>query len=189
LNISGVMGVVSLFPCWTRLAAAGVLGLACLGGSACSSGGSRVPYRYVFTEGRTARVTPDGYAVAPPRAPAAVKRAIQAGNEICRRPYRRGGGHARLHDTAYDCSGSTSYVLNKAGLMKGSMPSGPFRKFGRRGAGRWISVYAREGHVFLVVAGVRFDTSTGRGGGHVGPRWLTNTRSTDRFVVRHPPGL
>ncbi len=183
------MEIRSLFRSLARPAAVLGLVLTGLGGVACSSGGSRAPYRYVYAEGRTARVTPDGYAVAPPRAPAAVKRAIQAGNEICRLPYRRGGGHARMHDTGYDCSGSTSYVLNKAGLMKGSMPSGPFRKFGRRGAGRWISVYAREGHVFLVVAGLRFDTSTGRGGGHVGPRWLTNTRSTDRFVVRHPPGF
>jgi hypothetical protein len=93
-----------------------------------------------------------------------------------------------MHDTGYDCSGSASYVLNKAGLMRGSMPSGPFRKYGKGGEGKWISVYAREGHVFLVVAGLRFDTSNS-GNGHVGPRWLTKGRTTKHFVVRHPPGL
>lgn len=171
-----------------RHAVAFVLTLVCLTAAACSGTSSREPYRYVYRPGKTARITADGYAVAPPGAPAAVKRAIQAGNEICRKPYRRGGGHARLHDTAYDCSGSTCYVLNKAGLMRGSMPSGPFRKFGKGGPGRWISVYSREGHVFLVVAGLRFDTSSG-GGGQVGPRWLTRGRSTRHFVVRHPPGF
>jgi hypothetical protein len=79
-------------------------------------------------------------------------------------------------------------VLNKAGLMKGTMPSGPFKKFGKGGEGRWISVYSRNGHVFLVVAGLRFDTSSG-GSGHVGPRWLTKGRPTKQFVVRHPSGL
>jgi hypothetical protein len=182
------MTAASLSKGMARRAAAIGLVLACVTGTACSSAKPREPYRYVYSEGRTARITADGYAVAPPGAPAAVKRAIQAGNEICKKPYRRGGGHARLHDTAYDCSGSTCYVLNKAGLMKGSMPSGPFRKFGKRGEGRWISVYSRDGHVFLVVAGLRFDTSSG-GSGHVGPRWLTKGRSTHKFVVRHPPGF
>lgn len=157
-------------------------------GASCSGSKPAGAYRYEYRDGRTARITADGYAVAPRGAPAAVKRAIQAGNEICRRPYRRGGGHARLNDTAYDCSGSASYVLNKAGLMRGSMPSGPFRKYGKSGPGRWISVYSRDGHVFLVVAGLRFDTSSG-GNGHVGPRWQTKSRSTRHFVVRHPRGL
>ncbi|MFN0130140.1 MAG: peptidoglycan endopeptidase [Verrucomicrobiales bacterium] len=154
----------------------------------CSGSRPSGPYRYEYKEGKTARITADGYAVAPGRAPKAVKRAIEAGNEICRKPYRRGGGHGRLHDTGYDCSGSTCYVLNKAGLMRGTMPSGPFRKYGRRGEGDWISVYSKNGHVFLVVAGLRFDTST-NGNGHVGPRWQTKSRSTKQFTVRHPPGL
>jgi len=173
---------------WVHLpAAAGLVAAALLLG-ACSSSRTKEPYRYTYSKGRTATLTRDGYAVAPSGAPTAVKRAIQAGNEICRKPYRRGGGHARLHDTAYDCSGSTSYVLSRAGLMKGSMPSGPFRKYGKGGEGRWISVYSRDGHVFMVVAGLRFDTSSS-GSGHVGPRWLTKGRATKRFVVRHPPGL
>lgn len=154
----------------------------------CSGSKSSGAYRYVYREGKTARITADGYAVAPRGAPKAVKRAIEAGNEICRKPYRRGGGHGRLYDSGYDCSGSTCYVLNKAGLMRGTMPSGPFRKYGRRGEGDWISVYSKNGHVFLVVAGLRFDTST-NGNGHVGPRWQTKSRSTKQFTVRHPPGL
>jgi hypothetical protein len=171
-----------------RLPLAAVLMAVVMGLGACSGSKSGAGYRYEYVRGRTATLTRDGRAVAPPGAPAAVRRAIQAGNEICGKPYRRGGGHGRLHDTAYDCSGGASYVLNKAGLMKGSMPSGPFRHFGRRGHGRWIDVYARQGHVFLVVAGLRFDTST-HGGREVGPRWTNRPRSTRQFVVRHPAGL
>lgn len=177
---------------WPRLLAASVAALAVLGLGACSSSGPNPrkgqPYQYSYQKGKTARVTQSGYAVAPPGAPAAVKRVIEAGNEICRHPYRMGGGHRKLHDSAYDCSGSTSYVLNRAGLMKGTMPSKGFRSYGRGGAGDWITVYARNGHVFLVVAGLRFDTSS-QGSGHTGPRWLTKRRATKGFTARHPRGL
>jgi hypothetical protein len=173
---------------WLRVVGTGSVGLLMVLSVGCSGSKSQGRYQYEYRAGKTAQLAADGTAVAPRGAPAAVKRAIAAGNEICRKPYRRGGGHARMHDTAYDCSGSASYVLNKAGVMRGSMPSGPFRQYGRRGEGKWISVYSRQGHVFLVVAGLRFDTSTG-GSGHVGPRWQTKSRSTKHFVVRHPPGL
>ena len=65
----------------------------------------------------------NGIAYAPKRAPAAVKRAIAAGNRLQGKPYKWGGGHARQDDSGYDCSGTVSYVLREAGLLKGSMPS------------------------------------------------------------------
>ena len=102
-------------------------------------------------------------------------------------PYAWGGGHAHSIDRGYDCSGAASYVLQATGRLDGAMPSAAFRRYGESGAGEWISLYARRDHVFLVVAGLRFDT--GYGGGAKGPQWTTRSRPADGSVLRHPPGL
>lgn len=136
--------------------------------------------------GRTATLQ-NGIALAPSKAPPAIQAAIAAGNRIAGLPYRRGGGHAREIDNAYDCSGAASYVLRAAGALKTSMPSQGFRKYGRSGEGKWITIYARKGHVFLSVAGLRFDT--GWTHGSEGPQWSTRSRPAKGAVVRHPPGL
>ena len=146
------------------------------------------PYTYQYIPGHTARVTADGHATVPPRAPEAVARAISAGNEIAGSPYVYGGGHGS-NGGGFDCSGSASYVLRGAGRLRGVMTSGEFRRYGESGAGRWISVYARDGHVFLVVAGLRFDTGWTGGNGNTGPRWTTRSRPADGCVIRHPAGL
>ncbi|MCX6967300.1 MAG: peptidoglycan endopeptidase [Verrucomicrobia bacterium] len=151
--------------------------------SACSGPAA---YHYSYVPGKTA-VVQRGRAVAPASAPAHVKAAIEAGNQIAGLPYRRGGGHARLRDSAYDCSGATSFVLREAGLLEAPIPSTGFRRYGQGGKGDWISVYARKGHVFLVVAGLRFDT--GYGSGAKGPQWTTLSRPVNGCVVRHPVGL
>lgn len=142
-------------------------------------------YHYCYVPGKTA-VVQNGRAVVPQSAPPRVKAAIEAGNQIAGLPYRRGGGHARLYDTAYDCSGATSFVLRQAGLLEKPIPSTSFRRYGAKGEGDWISVYARKGHVFLVVAGLRFDT--GYGDGAKGPRWTTRNRPANNCVIRHPEG-
>jgi hypothetical protein len=147
---------------------------------------STPPYVYHYVPGITATVR-NGYAVPPPNAPESVCAAIAAGNRIAGSPYRLGGGHARAFDGAYDCSGATSFVLQAAGGLGSSMPSSGFRRYGNPGYGNWISVYARKGHVFLVVAGLRFDT--GWAPGPRGPKWTTKTRPAREYVVRHPPGL
>lgn len=128
----------------------------------------------------------NGRAVAPAHAPDAVKRAVEAGNNLQRFPYRMGGGHARLNDTAYDCSGAVSYVLRNAGLMTGQMPSRGFLKYGEYGGGEWITVWAKNGHVFMTIGGLRLDT--GGGSRSHGPRWKTTSRSKSGFVARHPRG-
>jgi hypothetical protein len=133
-----------------------------------------------------ATLTADGLAVAPPGAPLAVQRLIAAGNRIAKLPYRYGGGHTRFRDTAYDCSGSVSYVLHGAKLLDWTLDSTGLARWGEDGAGRWISVYANRGHTFLTVAGIRFDTS---GQTQTGSRWQPLARSTARFKVRHPAGL
>jgi hypothetical protein len=144
------------------------------------------PYTYQYVPGRTA-VVRDGYAIAPPKAPPAVHAAIAAGNRIAGLPYRYGGGHGRGIDSGYDCSGAASYVLQATGRLRSSTTSAGFRRFGESGPGRWISIYARRDHVFLVVAGLRFDTGYTRQG--KGPRWTTRSRPANGAVIRHPRGL
>ena len=144
------------------------------------------PYVYYYIPGRTATLD-NGYAVAPPTAPLPVRKAIDAGNELIGKPYRYGGGHKNYYDTAYDCSGAVSYVLHSIGRMHTPTPSNDLRRYGESGPGRWITVYASQGHSFVVIAGLRFDT--GYGTGEHGPSWLTRSRPADEFVMRHPGGL
>jgi cell wall-associated NlpC family hydrolase len=129
----------------------------------------------------------NGSARAPAGAPAAVARIVAAGNAIARFPYIYGGGHGSFVDTGYDCSGSVSYALAGAGLLHRPLTSGALAGWGDPGPGRWVTIYANAGHVFMTVAGLRFDTS-GRAGPR-GSRWQTAPRSTAGFTVRHPPGL
>lgn len=143
-------------------------------------------YVYHYVPGKTA-VQQERFAIAPPGAPVTVQEMIAAGNRIAGSPYRMGGGHGEtLAVEAYDCSGAVSYLLISAGLLEASMPSSAFRKYGKPGPGKWISIYAAHGHVFAVVAGLRFDT--GWAPGPQGPKWTTRTRPASDYVIRHPPG-
>jgi hypothetical protein len=144
------------------------------------------PVAYRFSHGETALLK-NGMAYAPRKAPDAVKRAIAAGNRLQGKPYKWGGGHAKNNDSGYDCSGTVSYVLREAGLLKGSMPSSGYFNYGKKGEGDWITVYTRKGHVFMTVAGLRLDT--GGPGGRSGPRWKPQTRAGKGHVMRHPSGL
>jgi hypothetical protein len=136
----------------------------------------------------TRAVLRNGVAYAPSEAPLSVKRAIWAANSLRRKPYRWGGGHGSFYDRGYDCSGTVSFALHHAGKLSTPMPSRGFRTYGSRGRGRWITVYARKGHTFAVIAGLRLDT-TGRSGGDEGPRWHRDPRPTRGFTARHPEGL
>jgi cell wall-associated NlpC family hydrolase len=136
--------------------------------------------------GPRARVLPDGTAVAPEDAPEPVKRVILAANQIAKFPYKWGGGHGVWRDNGYDCSGSVSFALAGAGLLDRPLTSGLLASYGRPGVGRWITIYANSGHVFMVVAGLRFDTS---GQGRAGTRWQEAARPAGGFAVRHVPGL
>ena len=133
-----------------------------------------------------ATLTPDGLAVAPADAPEAVKAIIAAGNKIATKPYKYGGGHGSFNDTGYDCSGSVSYALHGAGLIRQPMDSSQFMKWGPRGRGAWVTIRANSGHVYMMVAGLRFDTSTRKSDGS---RWTDEMRSASGYVGRHPAGL
>jgi hypothetical protein len=145
-----------------------------------------VPAPLKLGPGMTATVGPDGLAVAPVLAPAVVQQVIAAGNKIAKLPYIYGGGHGKWEDAGYDCSGSVSYALHGAGLLDASMASGGFMTWGDPDPGQWITIYANGGHIFMVVAGLRFDTS-GRAG--AGTRWQSDMRSGDGYAIRHPVGL
>jgi len=137
--------------------------------------------------GAIAKIRANGRtAVAPKSAPPPVKAMVKAANRITRKPYKWGGGHVRWSDSGYDCSGAVSYVLHAAGLVDGPYVSGGLAKWGLGGRGRWVHVYANSGHVFMVIAGLRFDTS---GAGESGPRWRAEPRFTKGFKLRHPAGL
>ncbi len=129
----------------------------------------------------------NGIAYAPENAPEEVKRAIWATNYLCQKPYVWGGGHGSFYETGYDCSGTVSFMLKHAGRLSSPAASRELMNYGNSGKGRWITVYAKDGHVFAVVAGLRLDT-TGFGG-EDGPRWRLNGRAAWGFVARHPDGL
>ena len=135
---------------------------------------------------RGATALGNGVALPPLEAPEAVRQIIEAGNAIARTPYKWGGGHGRWQDTGYDCSGSVSFALAAAGLLDGPLDSGSLMSWGRPGRGRWVTVWANDGHVYLEVAGIRFDTSGAR---QTGSRWQNELRDGGGFVARHPDGL
>jgi hypothetical protein len=91
-----------------------------------------------------------------------------------------------VEDRGYDCSGTVSYALINAKLLRRPMASSDFRKYGKSGPGRWITIYAKKGHCFVTICGVRLDT--GYGGGS-GPSWQTQSRPAKGYTLRHPPGL
>ena len=125
-------------------------------------------------------------AVAPAGSPPAVVNAIAAANRITRKPYKWGGGHAAWRDSGYDCSGTVSYVLHAAGLLSAARDSTGLMSYGKRGKGEWITVYAHGSHAYMIIAGLRFDTS---GRGEEGPRWRLEPRSGAGYVKRHPSRL
>jgi hypothetical protein len=133
-----------------------------------------------------ATVGADGLAVAPAGAPAQVIALIAAGNAIAALPYKYGGGHKSFEDTAYDCSGSVSFALHGAGLLDETLDSTGLARWGQAGPGAWITIYANKTHTYLVVAGLRFDTS---GQKKAGTRWQAAPRSSKSFKVRHTAGL
>jgi len=140
-----------------------------------------------FDYGKTAYIGPDGKATAPPKAPRKVKKMIAAANSITHLPYVYGGGHRSFSDSGYDCSGATSFVLHAGGKLDKPLVSQNFFDYGKKGYGDWVTVYVRKGHVFLVVAGLRFDT--GGTWNSTGPRWKPQRRGAKGYYVRHPRGL
>ena len=142
----------------------------------------------------------NGIAIPPKAAPARVKKVYAAANRIVRKPYVYGGGHKpysriwKKLDRGYDCSGTVSHALYGGRFLTSPLDSSSFMSWGERGKGHWLTVYTNPGHAYLVVGGLRLDTSTGgrataqeiRSGD--GPRWRKYNRSPRGFRARHPEG-
>jgi hypothetical protein len=154
----------------------------------------------IVAPGGKATLLPDGTAAAPADAPPQVQAAIFAANRLINLPYKYGGGHAKIEDTGYDCSGTVSYALHHAGLLETPLDSGSFASWGLKGRGTWITVYTNPGHAYAVIAGLRLDTSvagvparmTRRFGVKAterGPRWRPTRRSSRGYTARHPEGF
>jgi peptidoglycan hydrolase-like protein with peptidoglycan-binding domain len=150
-----------------------------------AAAGATQPAVQSTVPGSKAHLNSDGTASAPADAPAAVKAVIAAGNRIAFKPYIYGGGHGSWNARGYDCSGSVSYALHGGGLISSPEDSGSLETYGRAGAGSWITLWTNSGHVYMYVAGLRFDTSSH---GINGSRWTTASRSSAGFVERHPSG-
>jgi peptidoglycan hydrolase-like protein with peptidoglycan-binding domain len=129
-----------------------------------------------------------GLAVAPASAPPVVQRVIAAANRIATTPYLYGGGHASFNDSAYDCSGSTGYALHGGGLLSSTEDSTEFESYGSSGAGKWITLWANGGHVYMQIAGLWFDTAA-QSSSNGNDRWSTSrVDAASGYIERHPSG-
>jgi cell wall-associated NlpC family hydrolase len=148
------------------------------------------------TTGEHAQLLSDGLAAAPAGAPPAVAQIIAAGNQIVGKPYEVGGSHGLALSqvgSTYDCSSSVEHLLYGARLLPVTYdaPSGTLESYGEPGPGRWVTLYANPDHVFMYVAGLRWDTHNAAGpdDGSTGIGWHPLVRSSAGFVARHPVGL
>jgi hypothetical protein len=165
-------------PITLALAVAAVLALTAASASA-ETGGTSTPGAGPTGEAKLQ----DGEAIPPSDAPNRVINAIEAANEIAKgHDYCMGGGHARWTSKCYDCSGAVSFALHGGRMIDDPMPSGSLEKWGEKGKGDWITVYANSGHAYAVIAGLRFDTSMTDG---KGPGWSDEMRSGRGYKKRH----
>jgi cell wall-associated NlpC family hydrolase len=132
----------------------------------------------------------NGQLAIPQGVPEIVQRVIAGANAITDFPYVFGGGHASFVSNSYDCSGSVSYALAAGGLLSVPETSGTLESWGAPGPGKWITIYANAGHVYMYVniggRWMRYDT-VGRSG-EFASRWQPDIRSNAGFVARHWPG-
>lgn len=164
---------------------AALCALTCSCSSQVKAKDSHLSHRFIY--GKTAYIGPDGKAQAPPDAPRAVHKMVNAANSLVGKPYVYGGGHRSFYESGYDCSGSVSYILHHAGKLNNPLTSQNFFEYGKKGYGDWVTIYMRKGHVFMEIAGLRFDT--GGTWNSTGPRWKPERRSLAGYYVRHPSAL
>ena len=137
--------------------------------------------------GGSVGLTSAGRGRAPLGAPTAVAYVVAAGNSIaCALPTGSAAATAPSSTTPTTARALSATHWRPPGATA-PLTSGELMKWGSPGPGRWMTVYANPGHVFMVVGGLRFDTS-GRDGPR-GSRWQSGQRGAGGFAVRHWPGL
>jgi hypothetical protein len=169
------------------------------------SGASPTPIE--FTPGERAVLSPsDGHlALIPAQAPAVVQAMVIAGNELQELPYGPSGHPDPRGAFSEDCSSTVNYVLYRSGvrpiaeIVRENPLAQDYVDWGVPGPGRWVSIYATTAptdHVFIVIAGLRLDTShngtdVGPNRDQDGPRWriLDHIPDWAHWSVHHPPGL
>ncbi len=165
------------------------------------------PTPVLFIAGERAVLSPDDGHVAliPAGVPATVQAMVVAGNELQELPYGPDGHPDPRGATEEDCSSTVNYVLYRSGVRPISeiVADNPLAQdyvdWGAPGPGRWVTIYSTTSptdHVFIVIAGLRLDTShngtdVGPNQGEDGPRWrvLNHIPTWAHWSVRHPPGL
>jgi cell wall-associated NlpC family hydrolase len=144
---------------------------------------------HLLVPGETAEIV-HGIAAAPQGAPLAVQEIIWTANKIIGRPYVWGGGHRSFISYGYDCSGTVSFALHGAALLRAPLDSGQFMHWGQSGQGQWMTILTNPGHAYLDIAGLRLDTSSADDpSNQQGPRWRPLRPANPGFVLRHPNGL
>ena len=189
-----VLGLVLACVLLLPAAALGQTQPAPSGGTTTGATGGTSPTDPAFQPAPKGKIV-NGIAIPPIGAPPEVVNAINAANQIVRKPYIYGGGHKSFISRGYDCSGSVSYALHGAGLLDTPMDSSDLMSWGDPGPGKWITVYTNPGHAFVMIAGLRFDTgyrdriAKARGAAPgSGPRW-GGPRPTRGYHARHFFGL
>ncbi len=163
------------------------------------------PVRFIV--GERAELAPeDGHvALIPAGVPPTVQAMLVGGNELQALPYGPGGHPDPLGAREEDCSSTVNYVLYRAGvrpiaeIVADNPLAQAYVHWGAPGPGRWVTIYAADAptpHVFIVIAGLRLDTShdgtdVGPNRNEDGPRWriLEHIPTWAHWSVRHPPGL
>ncbi len=160
-----------------------------------------------FIAGVRAELSPDDghVALVPAAAPPVVQAMIVAGNELQSLPYGPGGHPDPRGALEEDCSSTVNYVLYRSGvrpiaeIVRDNPLAQDYVGWGAPGPGRWVTIYsttAPTDHTFIVIAGLRLDTShngtdVGPNRDEDGPRWriLDQIPTWAHWSVRHPPGL
>jgi hypothetical protein len=131
-----------------------------------------------------------------------VQALVVAGNELQSLPYGPSGHPDPRGAFEEDCSSTVNYVLYRAGvrpireIVRHNPLAEDYAHWGVPGPGRWVSIYAAPSHAFIVIAGLRLDTShrgtdVGPNRAEDGPRWriLNHIPTWARWSVHHPAGL
>lgn len=175
------------------------------GADAALAGETATSVRFIAGE-RAELAAGDGHlALVPAGVPPTVQAMVVAGNELQDLPYGPDGHPDPRGAPDEDCSSSVNYVLYRsdvrpiAEIVRDNPLAQDYVRWGAPGPGHWVTIYSTDAptpHTFIVIAGLRLDTShdgtdVGPNRDEDGPRWriLDHIPTWAHWSVRHPPGL